>query len=115
LRPNHRATLSPYPGHRLSSQRFDGLSGFDLVTASSDASTRLIRGKREAPWHHEGNSHSGVPYPWGWNVVFEEMTLPDSQRNKRRVQAFDEPIYVADAALYRSATRRIWPPRTRTS
>lgn len=112
--------------------------GFDLVTASGDASTRLIRGKRvqpinvglipsyknvdtrlqKAPWHFEGNTHYGVPYQWGWNVlmyntkvfagkpptswsvVFEETTLPDGKSNKGRVQAFDGPIYIADAALY---------------
>ena len=112
--------------------------GFDLVTASGDASSRLIRGKKvqpinvalipsyktidprlqKAPWHYEGNTHYGVPYQWGWNVlmynttvfkdkpptswtvVFEETTLPDGKSNKGRVQAFDGPIYIADAALY---------------
>ena len=111
--------------------------GFDLVTASGDASTRLIRGKKvqpinvnlipsyknvdarlqKAPWHYEGNTHYGVPYQWGynvlaystkvfkkppqsWDVVFKEMTLDDGKSNKGRVQAFDGPIYIADAALY---------------
>ena len=62
--------------------------------------------------------HYGVPYQWGpnvlmyntevfkdkaptsWNVVFEEQTLPDGKSNKGRVQAYDGPIYIADAALY---------------
>lgn len=111
--------------------------GFDLVTASGDASLRLIAGKtvqpinidlipswgkvderlKEAPWHTVGGTHYGVPYQWGsnvlayntevfkeapksWNVVFEEQTLPDGKSNKGRVQAFDGPIYIADAALY---------------
>ncbi len=111
--------------------------GFDLVTASGDASLRLIAGKRvqeintdlvpswntiderlqDAPWHTVDGRHYGVPYQWGsnvlmyntevfkeapasWNVVFEEMTLPDGNANKGRVQAFDGPIYIADAALY---------------
>ena len=112
--------------------------GFDLVTASGDASTRLIRGKKlqpinvnlipsyknidarlqKAPWHFDNNMHYGVPYQWGWNVlmyntkvfgdkkptswsvVFEEQNLPDGKSNKGRVQAFDGPIYIADAALY---------------
>ncbi|UCE30647.1 MAG: ABC transporter substrate-binding protein [Burkholderiales bacterium] len=111
--------------------------GFDLVTASGDASLRLIRGKRvqpvnvalvpsyakidprlqKAPWHHVDGVHYGVPYQWGynvlmystkvfseapdsWKVVFEEVTLPDGKSNKGRVQAFDGPIYIADAALY---------------
>ncbi len=111
--------------------------GFDLVTASGDASLRMIFGGRvqeintalipswstvdlrlqDAPWHTVNGKHYGVPYQWGsnvlayntkifpkppqsWNVVFEEMTLPDGKSNKGRVQAFDGPIYVADAALY---------------
>ena len=32
--------------------------------------------------------------------MFEETTLPDGKSNKGRVQAFDGPIYIADAALY---------------
>ena len=112
--------------------------GFDLVTASGDASLRLIAGKRvqpinvdlikswssvddrlkNAPWHTVDGVHYGVPYMWGpnvlmynteafkgtapesWNVVFEETTLPDGQSNKGRVQAYDGPIHIADAALY---------------
>jgi putative spermidine/putrescine transport system substrate-binding protein len=111
--------------------------GFDLVTASGDASLRLIAGERvqevdisripswstvderlqEAPWHFVDGKHYGVPYQWGsnvlmyntevfaeaptsWNVVFEEQTLPDGESNAGRVQAYDGPIYVADAALY---------------
>jgi putative spermidine/putrescine transport system substrate-binding protein len=111
--------------------------GFDLVTASGDASNRLIAGGRvqqinpdlipswktvderlqNAPWHTVDGKHYGVPYQWGpnvlmyntetfkeapksWNVVFEEQTLPDGKSNKGRVQAYDGPIYVADAALY---------------
>ena len=111
--------------------------GFDLVTASGDASLRLISGKRvqpintdlipswktvderlqNAPWHTVDGVHYGVPYQWGanvlayntnvfkeaptsWSVVFEETTLPDGKSNKGRVQAFDGPIYIADAALY---------------
>jgi putative spermidine/putrescine transport system substrate-binding protein len=111
--------------------------GFDLVTASGDASLRLIAGKRvqeinidlipswnkidprlqNAPWHTVQAKHYGVPYQWGsnvlmyntetfktaptsWKVVFEEMVLPDGKSNKGRIQAFDGPIYIADAALF---------------
>ena len=115
--------------------------GFDLVTASGDASLRLIYGGKvqeintalikdygtiderlqNAPWHTVDGKHYGVPYQWGsnvlmynteafggeaptsWNVVFEELTLADGQSNKGRVQAFDGPIYIADAALYLKA------------
>jgi putative spermidine/putrescine transport system substrate-binding protein len=111
--------------------------GFDLVTASGDASLRLVAGKRvqpinldliaswktvderlqNAPWHTVNGVHYGVPYQWGanvlmyntkafkeapksWDVVFRETTLPDGKSNKGRVQAYDGPIYIADAALY---------------
>jgi putative spermidine/putrescine transport system substrate-binding protein len=110
--------------------------GFDLVTASGDASLRLVAGKRvqeintkliaswgtiderlqNAPWHTVEGKHYGVPYQWGanvlmyntnvfstppdsWDVVFKETQLPDGQSNKGRVQAYDGPIYVADAAM----------------
>jgi len=112
--------------------------GFDLVTASGDASNRLVAGGRlqeinlglvpswntvdprlqSTPWHTVGGKHYGVPYQWGpnvlmyntkvfgakapdsWSVVFEETTLPDGKSNRGRVQAYDGPIYIADAALY---------------
>ena len=115
--------------------------GFDLVTASGDASLRLVAGKtvqpinvslipswktvdprlQNAPWHTVDGVHYGVPYQWGanvlmyntdafkgaapksWDVVFKETTLPDGKSNKGRVQAFDGPIYIADAALYLKA------------
>jgi len=63
--------------------------GYDLVTASGDASLRLIRGGtvqaidvarvpsystvderlRSAPWHFVDGKHYGVPYQWGPNVL----------------------------------------------
>ncbi len=116
---------------------------FDLVTASGDASLRLIYGGRvqpvnidlipsystvderlqSAPWHTvdvdgDGTAeHYGTPYQWGsnvlmystevfpeaptsWSVVFEEQTLPDGETNVGRVQAYDGPIHIADAAQY---------------
>ncbi|WP_436643355.1 ABC transporter substrate-binding protein [Microbaculum sp. FT89] len=111
--------------------------GFDLVTASGDASLRLIAGDRvqpvnvdlipswntvderlqSAPWHTVDGKHYGTPYQWGpnvlmyntdvfkeaptsWNIVFEEMDLPDGKSNVGRVQAYDGPIHIADAANY---------------
>ncbi len=112
--------------------------GFDLVTASGDASLRLVNGGtvqeiniglikdwnridprlQSGRWHTVNSKHYGVPYQWGpnvlmyntkafeakpptsWNVVFEEMTLPDGKSNKGRVQAYVGAIYIADAALY---------------
>jgi putative spermidine/putrescine transport system substrate-binding protein len=63
--------------------------GFDLVTASGDASLRLIAGKKvqpvdvskianwanvdkrlqDAPWHTVDGKHYGTPYQWGPNVL----------------------------------------------
>jgi putative spermidine/putrescine transport system substrate-binding protein len=114
-----------------------GNAPYDLVTASGDASLRLIRGGtvqpvdvaripgyptidprlQEAAWHFVDGKHYGVPYQWGpnvlmystetfktapasWSVVFEAQKLPDGKANKGRVQAYDGPIYIADAALY---------------
>jgi putative spermidine/putrescine transport system substrate-binding protein len=114
--------------------------GFDLVTASGDASNRLIAGStvqpvnielipsystvderlQNAPWHTVDGVHYGTPYQWGanvlmyntevfpeaptsWDVLFEEMNLPDGNSNKGRVQAYDGAIYIADAALYLKA------------
>lgn len=111
--------------------------GFDLVTASGDASLRLIAGKRvqavnvdlipawgtvdkrlqDAPWHTVDGVHYGTPYMWGpnvlmystevfkepptsWDIVFREMNLPDGKSNAGRVQAYDGPIHVADAANF---------------
>jgi putative spermidine/putrescine transport system substrate-binding protein len=111
--------------------------GFDLVTASGDASLRLVFGKKvqeintdlipswknldpriqNAPWFTVDGKHYGTPYQFGanflmynsevfktapgsWGVVFEEQVLPDGKSNKGRVQAYDGPIYIADAALY---------------
>ncbi|MEL6418362.1 MAG: ABC transporter substrate-binding protein, partial [Pseudomonadota bacterium] len=112
--------------------------GFDLVTASGDASLRMVAGKRvqpinislipswntiddrlkQAPWHYVDGKNYGTPYMWGpnvlmystdvfgdspprsWSVVFEEQTLPDGQTNVGRVQAYDGPIHIADAAMY---------------
>jgi putative spermidine/putrescine transport system substrate-binding protein len=117
--------------------------GYDLVTASGDASLRLIRGGtvqpvditrvaayssidprlQEAPWHYVDGKHYGIPYQWGpnvlmyntkvfktapksWAVVFEPQKLPDGKASKGRVQAYDGPIYIADAALYLMATKK---------
>ena len=42
----------------------------------------------------------GDQAPTSWSVVFEETTLPDGQSNAGRVQAYDGPIHIADAAQY---------------
>src|SRR5215207_6643323 len=72
---------------------------FDLVTASGDASLRLIVGGRvqpintdlipswstvderlqNAPWHTVNDVHYGVPYQWGPNVLmYNTNTFPEA-------------------------------------
>lgn len=69
--------------------------GYDLVTASGDASLRLVAGKKvqpidiakisswskvdkrlqDAPWHTVDNVHYGVPFQWGPNVLMYNNTV----------------------------------------
>ena len=110
--------------------------GFDLVTASGDASLRLVAGKRvqpintdlipswknvderlqDAPWYHRrtacitaslsvGTERPDVQHRRlqgsarrAGTSCSRSMTLPDGKSNKGRVQAYDGPIYIADAA-----------------
>jgi putative spermidine/putrescine transport system substrate-binding protein len=86
----------------------------DLIPSWDTVDPRL----QDAAWHTVDGKHYGTPYssgfnvlgyspdafggtpPDSWSVVFEETTLPDGATNAGRVQAYDGPIYVADAALY---------------
>ncbi len=91
----------------------------DLIESWDTVDPRL----QDAEWHTVEGRHYGVPYssgfnvlgfntevfgdtpPDSWSVVFEETTLPDGESNAGRIQAYDGPIYIADAALYLSATQ----------
>src|SRR5690606_34903780 len=114
----------------------------DLVTASGDASLRLIMGKRGQPinpelipnwkilhqrpdkgeWLNVTSSVYGTQYQWrpnlltynttpfttppdSWSLVVVKQDLPDGKTNQGRVQAYDGPIYIADAALFVKATQ----------
>jgi hypothetical protein len=44
-----------------------------------------------------------------------KQDLPDGKTNQGRVQAYDGPIYIADAALFVKATQPHWASPTRTS
>jgi putative spermidine/putrescine transport system substrate-binding protein len=85
----------------------------DLVPSYGNIDERL----QEAPHHFVDGKHYGVPYstgsnvlmyntesfpepPTSWNVVFEEVPLADGSTNLGKIEAYDGPIYVADAALY---------------
>ncbi len=85
--------------------------GFDLVTASGDASLRLIAGKKvqpidvskipnwanvdkrlqDAPWHTVEGQHFGTPYQWGPNVLaYNEKVFKDAPKSWSVV--FEEQI-----------------------
>ena len=71
------------------------LGGYDLVTASGDASLRLVASKlvqeinpalvpswknvdarlQNADWHTVGGKHYGVPYQWGPNVLMYNTSV----------------------------------------
>ncbi len=80
--------------------------GFDLVTASGDASLRLVAGGRvqevdvtrvaswgsvdarlqNAPWHTVEGKHYGVPYQWGPNVLmYNTRVFPEPPASWRAV------------------------------
>jgi putative spermidine/putrescine transport system substrate-binding protein len=110
---------------------------YDGVSASGNASTRLILAGdaapvnvdliknyadlsaflKDQPYNTYQGTHYGIPHGWGanllmwrpdkvkpdpdsWSVVFD----PNSPY-KGHVTAYDDPIYIADAALYLKATQ----------
>jgi len=118
--------------------RQGGGSVYDGVSASGDASNRLIANGdvaaidpaqipgfgdiatflQDAPHYVVDGKHYGVPHGWGgnslmyrtdlvkpaptsWNVVFDPTA---SQPYQGKITAYDNPIYIADAALYLKAT-----------
>jgi putative spermidine/putrescine transport system substrate-binding protein len=111
-----------------------GGGGYDLVSASGDASNRLIAGgivvpvnvnlipgwrqflpALQSPPHNTvGGKHYGVSYMWGPNVLMwntKKMSKPTSwaaiynPANKGKITVPDNPIQIADAALYLKATK----------
>jgi putative spermidine/putrescine transport system substrate-binding protein len=73
-------------------------------------------------WNSVNGKQYGVPFLWNvsklmysteifptpprsWDVLFEEQTLPDGQSNQGRVQPYEGPITIADAALFLKQTR----------
>ncbi|HEY4279376.1 MAG TPA: ABC transporter substrate-binding protein [Conexibacter sp.] len=114
--------------------RQGGGSQYDLVSASGDASVRLIRGgdvqpvnvalipgwrdfipQLRSPAHNTvDGKHYGVSLQWGPNTLLyntRDVPRPDSWstlydlRYKGEVTVPDNPIQIADAALYLSRTR----------
>jgi putative spermidine/putrescine transport system substrate-binding protein len=115
--------------------RQGGGSQYDMVSASGDASLRLIRGGdvqpvnvdlipgwqdfvpqlRSPPHNTVDGKHYGVSLQWGPNTLLYNTdavrATPDSwatiydPRYKGEVTVPDNPIQIADAALYLSRTR----------
>ncbi len=110
--------------------------GYDGVSASGDASNRLIAAglvapinpdlitdfkdispQLQSPPHNTVDGvHYGVSYEWGANVLMYNTdvvkTAPDSwapifdgTSYSGKVDAYDSPIYIADAAVYLKATQ----------
>jgi putative spermidine/putrescine transport system substrate-binding protein len=103
--------------------------GFDLVTASGDASLRLVAGKKvqpvnidlipswktvddrlkDAPWHTVDGKHYGVPYQWGSNVLLYNTKVfkePPTAGELARVAA------LADDTAFAGEDRRFLFERT---
>jgi len=115
--------------------RQGGGSQYDMVSASGDASLRLIRGGdvapvnvtlvpgwndfipqlRSPPHNTVDGKHYGVSLQWGPNVLLYNTDAvrpaPDSwatiydPQYRGRISVPDNPIQIADAALYLSRTR----------
>src|SRR5215216_6910971 len=115
--------------------RQGGGSQYDMVSASGDASLRLIRGgnvkpvnvalipsykdfiaQLKSPAHNTvDGKHYGVSLQWGPNTLLyntkEHKTAPTSWKalydpaNKGKITVPDNTIQIADAALYLSKTR----------
>jgi putative spermidine/putrescine transport system substrate-binding protein len=106
--------------------------GYDVVSASGDATVRLMENDyvqsiemarisnwkaftpefHSPPYNTESNIHYGVAYQWGPNVLLYNTTrypnAPKSwsalydPRNKGMITVPDNPIQIADAALFLS-------------
>ncbi|HXX11392.1 MAG TPA: ABC transporter substrate-binding protein [Burkholderiales bacterium] len=94
----------------------------EINTALIPSYTTIDPRLQKAPWHYVNGKNFGVPYQWGatvlaynssvfktppksWDVVFTAMQLPDGKPNQGRVEAFDGPMSIADAALYLMTTK----------
>src|SRR5262249_21821133 len=114
--------------------RQGGGSQYDMVSASGDASLRLIKGgdvqpvnvalvpgwkdfipQLKSPPHNTiDGKHYGISLQWGPNTrLYDTRDVPTptswatiyDARYKGRVTVPDNPIQIADAALYLSRTR----------
>ena len=110
-RPAARSRSRPPAAPTRWSSLMNG-GGFDLVTASGDASLRLIAGGtvqevntalipswstvderlQSGAWHTVGGKHYGVPYQWGPNVLmYNTKVFKDAAEELERGVRGDEP------------------------
>jgi putative spermidine/putrescine transport system substrate-binding protein len=118
----------------VTQMRQGGGTQYDGVSASGDASNRLISAGNvaeinpamfdfsavmdllKAPKHTTVNGkHYGVPYMWGGNLLMYNknvvkpaptswsITWETNSPYKKKIVAYDSPIFIADAALYLKA------------
>jgi putative spermidine/putrescine transport system substrate-binding protein len=85
----------------------------DLVPNYASISSFL----KDKPWNSVDGKMYGIPHGWGANLLMYNIDVvrdaPDSWsavfdeagKYKGRVTAYDNPIYIADAALYLSKTK----------
>ena len=85
----------------------------DLVPNYASISSFL----KDKPWNSVDGQMYGIPHGWGANLLMYNIDVvrdaPDSWsavfdeagKYKGRVTAYDNPIYIADAALYLSKTK----------
>jgi putative spermidine/putrescine transport system substrate-binding protein len=102
--------------------------GFDLVTASGDASLRLVAGGtvqevntalvpsfstidarlQNAPWHTVGGKHYGVPYQWGPNVLmYNAKVFPNAPQSWNVVF---EPMKLPDGKANKGRVQAYYGP-----
>jgi putative spermidine/putrescine transport system substrate-binding protein len=80
----------------------------DIFSALKDQPHNTVDGVNYGIPHGRGanllmfNTDVVKPAPDSWGIVFGG---PDSQKYKGKVTAYDNPIYIADAALYLKATQ----------
>ena len=72
---------------------------------------------KDRPWNSVNGQMYGIPHGWGANLLMYNVAtvtdapdswgavFTDAGKYKGKVTAYDSPIYIADAALYLSATK----------
>ncbi|MDU7297979.1 MAG: extracellular solute-binding protein [Klebsiella pneumoniae] len=116
-KPEGRLDIIAWPGYIERGQtdkQYDWVSQFEKDTgcqvnvktaATSDEMVSLMAKGGYGPNLLMYNTRVFPTPPDSWRVVFVKQDLPDGKTNQGRVQAYDGPIYIADAALFVKATQ----------